>query len=87
MAALEKQLAKEQAAVQDKLAEAKDQLDTLKDEERAELLASRSGDVRIPSNVPASGRAAIAVRCRAGPGRRRLRLRRRRSRAPTTAPA
>ena len=62
MAALEKQLAKEQAAVQDKLAEAKDQLDTLKDEERAELLASRSGDVRIPSNVPASGRAAIAVR-------------------------
>ena len=61
MAALEKQLAKEQAAVQDKLAEAKDQLDTLKDEERAELLASRSGDVRIPSNVPASGRAAIAV--------------------------
>ena len=62
MAALEKQLAKEQAAVQDKLAEAKDQLDTLKDEERAELLASRSGDVRVPSNVPASGRAAIAVR-------------------------
>ena len=62
MAALEKELAKEQAAVQDKLAEAKDQLDTLKDEERAELLASRSGDVRIPSNVPASGRAAIAVR-------------------------
>ena len=63
MAALERQLAKEQAAVQDKLAEARDQLDTLKDEERAELLASRSGgDVRIPSNVPASGRAAIAVR-------------------------
>ena len=61
MAALEKELAKEQAAVQDKLAEAKDQLDTLKDEERAELLASRSGDVRIPSNVPASGRAAAAI--------------------------
>ena len=55
MAALEKQLAKERAAVQDKLAEARDQLETLEDEERAELLASRSGDVRVPSNVPASG--------------------------------
>ena len=58
MAALEKQLASEQATVDEKLAEAKDQLDKLKDEEREELLASRSGDVRIPSNVPASGRAA-----------------------------
>ena len=62
MAALEKELAKEQAEVEDKLAEAKDQLDTLKDEERAELLASRGGDIRLPPNVPASGRAAIAVR-------------------------
>jgi len=35
--------------VQDKLAEARDQPDTLKDEERAELPASRSGDVRMPA--------------------------------------
>ena len=37
------------------------QLDTLKDEEREELLASRTSDVRAPANVPASGRAAAAV--------------------------
>ncbi len=61
MAALEQQLAKEKAAVEEKLAEAKDQLATLKEEEREELLASRSGDVRLPSDVPASGRAAAAV--------------------------
>jgi len=53
MAALEKELAKEQAAVQDKLAEAKDQLGQLKEDEREELLASRSGSVRLPSDVPA----------------------------------
>ena len=61
MAALEKQLAKEQAAVQDKLAEAKDQLGQLKEDERKELLASRSGSVRLPTDVPASGRAGAAV--------------------------
>ena len=61
MAALEKQLAKEQAAVQDKLAEAKDQLGQLKEDEREELLASRSGSVRLPTDVPASGRAGAAV--------------------------
>ena len=61
MAALEKQLAKEQAAVQDKLAEAKDQLGQLKEDEREELLASRSGTVRLPTDVPASGRAGAAV--------------------------
>jgi len=61
MAALEKELAKEQAAVQDKLAEAKDQLGQLKEDEREELLASRSGSVRLPSDVPASGRAGAAV--------------------------
>jgi peptidoglycan DL-endopeptidase CwlO len=61
MAALEQQLAKEKAAVEEKLAEAKDQLATLKEDEREELLASRSGDVRLPSDVPASGRAAAAV--------------------------
>ncbi len=61
MAALEKQLADEKATIDEKLAEAKDQLATLKEEERQELLASRSGTVRLPSNVPVSGRAAAAV--------------------------
>ena len=61
MAALEKELAKEQAVVQDKLAEAKDQLGQLKEDEREELLASRSGSVRLPTDVPASGRAGAAV--------------------------
>jgi cell wall-associated NlpC family hydrolase len=61
MAALEQQLAKEKRAVDDKLAEAKDQLSTLKDAEREALLASRGGDVRVPSTVPASGRAGAAV--------------------------
>jgi cell wall-associated NlpC family hydrolase len=61
IAVLEQQLRKEQAAVDDKLAAAKEQLAELEEEERAELLASRSGDVRLPSSVPASGRAAAAV--------------------------
>jgi cell wall-associated NlpC family hydrolase len=61
MAALEKQLGKEKAAVEAKLAEAKDQLATLQEQEREELLASRSGTTRLPSSVPASGRAAAAV--------------------------
>ena len=61
MAALEKQLAKEKATIDEKLAAAKEQLGELEDEEREELLASRGGDVRLPSDVPASGRAAAAV--------------------------
>ena len=61
MAALEKQLDKEQKAVDEKLAAAKEQLADLEEEERAALLASRGGDVRLPSSVPASGRAAAAV--------------------------
>ena len=61
MAALEKQLAKEKATIDEKLAAAKEQLGELQAEEREELLASRAGDVRIPSGVPASGRAAAAV--------------------------
>ena len=61
IASLEKQLDKEQAAVDDKLAAAKEQLADLEEEERAALLASRGGDVRLPSSVPASGRAAAAV--------------------------
>ncbi len=59
--ALEEQLAEDKATIDKKLAEAKDQLATLKEEERQELLASRSGSVRLPSSVPVSGRAAAAV--------------------------
>ena len=62
MASLERELAKEKATIDEKLAQAKDQLASLKEDERQRLLASRSGSVRLPSNVPASGRAAAAVR-------------------------
>jgi len=61
MSALEKQLAREKATIDEKLAQAKEQLGKLEDAEREALLASRSGDVRLPSSVPASGRAAAAV--------------------------
>ena len=86
MAALEKQLAKEKATIDEKLAAAKEQLGELKDEEREELLASRAGDVRLPSERaglrPRGRRRAV----RPGPGGRLLRLRRGRARAPSTAP-
>jgi cell wall-associated NlpC family hydrolase len=61
ISAIEQQLADEKATIDDKLAEAKDQLSTLKDQEREELLASRGGTVRLPTDVPVSGRAAAAV--------------------------
>ncbi len=61
LSALETQLGREKATIDDKLAEAKDQLDQLKEEERERLLASRSSDVRPPTDVPVSGRAAAAV--------------------------
>jgi cell wall-associated NlpC family hydrolase len=61
ISAIEQQLADEKATIDDKLAEAKDQLATLKDQEREELLASRGGTVRLPTDVPVSGRAAAAV--------------------------
>jgi peptidoglycan DL-endopeptidase CwlO len=59
VSALEKQLADEKATIDDKLAEAESLLDRLKDEER-EALLSRDTD-RVPSDVPASGRAAAAI--------------------------
>lgn len=59
VAAAEKQLASEKATIDDKLAEAKSLLGRLKAEERDAIL-SRS-DTRLPSEVPASGRAAAAV--------------------------
>ncbi|MEJ7832608.1 MAG: NlpC/P60 family protein [Nocardioides sp.] len=59
VAATEQNLAEEQQEVDDLLAEAETLLDRLEDEERAAIL-SRSGP-RVPSDVPASGRAAAAV--------------------------
>jgi cell wall-associated NlpC family hydrolase len=61
ISAIEQQLADDKATIDDKLAEAKDQLATLKEQEREEVLASRSGTVRLPTDVPVSGRAAAAV--------------------------
>lgn len=56
------QLAKEQETVDAKLAEAKELLADLEAEERERLLASRGGSTVPPSSVPASGRAAAAVK-------------------------
>jgi len=63
IAAAEKQAAAEKKQIDAKLAEAKDTLADLEAEERA-AMASRSGTVSVASlpDVPASGRAAIAVR-------------------------
>ena len=59
IAATEKKLSKEKATADKKLAEAKDLLDDLKAKEREEILSR--GVSRVPSDVPASGRAAAAV--------------------------
>ena len=61
IAELTEQLSAEKKTVDDKLAEAKSLLSDLEAEERERLLASRSGLTRMPSSVPASGRAAAAV--------------------------
>jgi cell wall-associated NlpC family hydrolase len=53
------QLAAEKKTIDSKLAEAEDLLDRLKAEEREALLSR--GEVRLPSGVEASGRAAAAV--------------------------
>ena len=63
--------------VDDKLAEAKDLLGRPQGR-GARGSCSRAASSALPSDVPASGRAAAAVQLRDGPGRRRLRLRRRR---------
>lgn len=60
IAELTEQLSVEKETVDDKLADAKDLLADLEAEERERLLASR-GSARVPSSVPASGRAAAAV--------------------------
>ncbi len=54
-------MAEDKESVDDKLAEAKGLLADLEAEEREELL-SRGGSGRVPSSVPASGRAAAAVK-------------------------
>lgn len=59
VAAIEKKLAAEKEIVDDNLAEAEALLEKLKDEEREEMLSRDT--VRLPSDVPASGRAAAAV--------------------------
>ena len=59
VAETQKKLAAEKATVDTKLAEAKGLLGDLKAEERDAILSR--GEVRIPSDVPASGRAAAAV--------------------------
>jgi len=59
VAELEKKLKDEKTTIDDKLAEAESLLDRLKEEEREEIL-SRGSD-RVPSDVPASGRAAAAI--------------------------
>ncbi len=61
---IEKRLGVEKAEVDESLADAKELLGKLEAEERAALLAAASsgGPVVLPSNIPASGRAAIAIR-------------------------
>ncbi len=61
IAAAEEQAAAEKEQVDEDLAAAEELLDRLKEEERQELL-SRGGTMRLPSDVPASGRAAAAVK-------------------------
>jgi peptidoglycan DL-endopeptidase CwlO len=61
VAKLEDQLGREKATIDKKLDEAQSLLGRLKDEQREAMLASRSSGMRVPTNVPASGRAAAAV--------------------------
>ncbi|WP_090971807.1 NlpC/P60 family protein [Nocardioides exalbidus] len=61
IAELTDELSTEKQTVDDKLAEAKDLLADLEAEERERVLASRGSNVRMPSDVPASGRAAAAI--------------------------
>lgn len=59
VAELEKKLATEKATIDKKLGAAKSLLSDLKAEERESILSR--GSLRVPSDVPASGRAAAAV--------------------------
>ena len=55
----EERLAAEKATIEEKHAEAESLLDRLQEEERAEVVSR--GSTTVPTNVPASGRAAAAV--------------------------
>lgn len=55
------QLTAEKKTVDARVADAEALLDRLEAEERERLLTSRSSSARLPSSVPASGRAAAAV--------------------------
>ncbi|MBI2244505.1 MAG: C40 family peptidase [Nocardioides sp.] len=59
VAALEKKLAAEKATIDKKLEAAESLLSDLKAEEREDILSR--GSLRVPSDVPVSGRAAAAV--------------------------
>jgi cell wall-associated NlpC family hydrolase len=59
VAETQKKLAAEKATADKLLAEAQNLLGDLKAEERESILSR--GDVRVPSDVPASGRAAAAI--------------------------
>ncbi|MFC7494765.1 MULTISPECIES: C40 family peptidase [unclassified Nocardioides] len=59
VAEIEKKLAAEKETVDKKLAEAQSLLDELEEEEREDILSR--GVSRVPSDVPASGRAAAAI--------------------------
>jgi len=59
VAQLEKKLAEEKATIDDRLASAKSVLSDLKAQEREDILSR--GSLRVPSDVPVSGRAAAAV--------------------------
>ena len=61
VAKIKDQLGREKATIDKKLAEAQSLLDRLEAEERERMLASRSSTMRLPTNVPASGRAGAAV--------------------------
>jgi cell wall-associated NlpC family hydrolase len=60
VAAIEQAMGEEKEAVEAKLAEAKELLAELEAEEREQMVSR--GSTRVPSAVPASGRAAVAVR-------------------------
>ncbi len=64
VAAIEKRLLAEQAEVDEALASAKQVLSELEAEERAKLLAALGAGepIKLPSNIPAEGRAAIALK-------------------------
>jgi cell wall-associated NlpC family hydrolase len=61
VAAAQKRAAAEKAKIDAALSEAEDLLDRLKEQERQAILSRGAGSTRLPSEVPASGRAAAAV--------------------------